>query len=678
MESLLRLFSPQAITVVGGGAWCEAVVQRCIASGFTGPIWPVHPNKPAIGGVPAFPSLAALPGVPDAAFVGVNRELSIEVCAELSAMGCGGAVCFAAGFREASAELSDGAELQQRLVEAAGDMRILGPNCYGFVNMLDGVSLWPDVHGLSPVERGVAVVGQSSNVLINLTMQRRGLPLACVVAAGNQAQSSMAEIGMALLDDPRITALGLHIEGLTDLPAFEALARLAARRGKPVVALKVGRSEQAMAAAISHTASLAGSDAGARALFERLGIAQVDSPAELIETLKILHVTRGLSDARIVSASCSGGEASIIADLGKIIGIEFPALNQSQRDGLRAALGPKVALANPLDYNTYIWGDAAALTATFTALMAGEQGLGCVVLDYPRPESFEAPSWDMAVDAVIAASRASGKPMAIISLLAENMPEAVARRLMEAGVIPLCGMWDAVRAIRAAAGIGKAASAPILLPGVPAAKARMIGEAEAKGLLSAAGVPVPRALRAGCADEAAELATKIGFPVVLKGEGIAHKTEAGAVALNLSDAEAVRIAALAMPTSSFLVEEMVTGAVAELLIGVLRDPAHGFVLTLGPGGVLTELIHDSASMLIPASREDVRSALDRLRIAPMLRGYRGKPAAALDTVVDAVMAVQDYVVAHAAHLEELEINPLICTTAGVIAADALFRIGEQQ
>lgn len=671
MEPLQRLFMPKSVAVIGGGAWCAAVIRQCRATGFEGPIWPVHPTRDEIAGIPAFRSLADLPGAPDAAFVGVNRALTVDVVAELSARGCGGAVCFAAGFREASAELSDGAQLQDRLVAAAGRMRILGPNCYGFVNALDRVSLWPDLHGLAPVESGVAIVGQSSNVLINLTMQRRGLPIAAVVAAGNQAQVSMADIGRAMLDDPRVSALGLHVEGLTNLPAFVSLAAHAADLGKPVVVLKVGRSAQAQKAAVSHTASLAGSDAGARALFARLGLWQVDSPTEMVEALKIAHVTGGLAAARVVSASCSGGEASIIADLGLLRGVEFPPLAPAQQAGLRAALGPKVALANPLDYNTYIWDDGPALTQTFGAMMAGDVALGCVVLDYPRADMFAAPAWDKVLDAVAEVRRATGRPMAILSLLAEGLPEPACRRLIAEGVVPLCGMADALAAIRAAATPRGTGPAP-LLPR-PSGASRIVGEAEAKALLAACGLPVPRALRT---DDPARAAAGIGFPVVLKGEGIAHKTEAGAVALGLTDAAAVARAAAAMPSTSFLVEEMVTGAVAELLIGVLKDPAHGFVLTLGLGGVLTEILRDTVSLILPATEADLRAALGRLRIAPLLAGYRGKPGVAFEAVIAAIMAVQAFVTAHAATVEEVEINPLIATPDRVVAADALIRMGD--
>ncbi|MCA0962918.1 acetate--CoA ligase family protein [Salipiger bermudensis] len=681
MSPLSRFFSPQAITVIGGGAWCEAVVRQCRATGFTGPIWPVHPTRSEVGGEPAYPDLAALPGVPDAAFIGVNRALTVRMVGALSEMGCGGAVCFAAGFSEAVSELADGEELQAELVAAAGEMRVLGPNCYGIVNALDGVALWPDRHGMSPVESGVAVIGQSSNVLINLTMQRRGLPLAAVVAAGNQAQTSMSALGIALLEDPRITALGLHIEGISDLRAFEALAARAAELGKPIVALRVGASEQAQAAAVSHTASLTGSDAGARALLRRLGIAQVDTPSELVETLKILHVTGGLLSARIASASCSGGEASLMADMGARAGVAYPALTDTQETGLRDALGPKVALANPLDYNTYIWGDEDALTATFTALCdpGAELGLGCVVVDYPRDDRFDAPDYEQVLRAVAKTRDATGTPMAVVSLLADGLPEAVAQRALGMGIVPLCGMGDALTAIRAAVAAPSGANArpePVTLPLNGQGAARVFSEAEAKTLLQRFGVRVPGSGRAGEAGEAAETATQIGFPVVLKGEGIAHKTEAGAVVLNLGSAQQVSDAAAGMPATSFLVEEMITDTVAELILGVTRDPAHGFVLTLGLGGILTELIRDTASVLIPASREDIRAALESLRTAPLLTGYRGRPGADIDAVIETAMAVQTLVQDHASALHEIEINPLICRATDAVAADALIRMEE--
>lgn len=674
MQPLDRLLRPRSIAIVGGGAWGANIIGACAAIGYAGAIWPVHPTRAEIGGLMAYPALAALPEAPDAAFIGVNRDATVDVVADLAAMGAGGAVCFAAGFREASAELDDGAVLQDRLVAAAGDMRILGPNCYGFLNYLDGAALWPDQHGGRREARGVAIVTQSSNIAVNLTMQRRGLPLAYVVTAGNQAQTGLAEIGAALLEDPRVTALGLHIEGIGDPGALVRLAETAARMGKRIVALKVGASDQAQAATISHTASVAGSDAGAGALFERLGILRVATLSVFLETLKLLHVAGPLRTGRIASLSCSGGEASLMADLALGTRLTYPPLSESQRTDLRTALGPKVALANPLDYHTYIWADGPALTRTFTA--AADPGLDmlCVVLDFPRADRCTYPEWGLVVEALAHAGQARGVPTALIASLPETMPEDEARRAMEMGIVPFCGMAEALAAMSVAVAQDAAPAAPwpARLPRAP----RVLTEAEAKADLARFGLPVPRASRATTPEAAADAAVALGFPVVLKGEGIAHKTEAGAVVLGLRDAEAVRAAAVAMATKSFLVEEQVTGAVAELLVGVVADPAAGHVLTLGAGGTLTELLSDRVSLLLPATDDDIRAALTRLRIAPLLAGYRGRPAASIDAILATVRAVQDHVAAHPGQIAEVEINPLLCTPDRAVAVDALITKGD--
>lgn len=676
-RDLSRLFRPRSIAVIGGGAWCRIVVEQCRKMGFTGEVWPVHPRASTIAGLRAYPSIGDLPGPPDATFIGVNRQATIEIVRDLATINAGGAVCFASGFAEASAEDALGVDLQQQLLAAAGDMPVLGPNCYGFINYLDGALLWPDQHGGVRTESGVAIITQSSNMLINITMQRRALPVAYVAAAGNQAQTGFAEIGAAFLDDPRVTALGLHIEGFGDVAAFEVLARKAALLGKPIVALKVGRSEQAQAATISHTASLAGGDAGAAALLARFGIARVASLTDFLETLKLLHVTGPLASGRVASISCSGGEASLIADTAVGRDLTFPALNADQMAGLRQALGPMVALANPLDYHTYIWRDTAAMTDAWAAMMDPSLALTFLVVDFPRADRCDPSDWECTIEAALAAKARTGGNVAMVASLPELMPEDVAVRLMAGGVAALNGLTEAVAAAEAAAFVARAAAAlRDLSPLLPAGRTRSattLGEGEAKDKLAAAGVSVPKAGRAASADRAAREAGRIGFPVVLKGEGVAHKTEAGAVVLNLGGKEAVKSAAAAMSASRFLVEEMIPDAVAELLIGVVRDPAHGFVLTLAAGGILTEILKDSASLMIPAREQDIDAALQSLKIAPLLSGYRGKQAADRAAIVSAVLAVQDYVMANAATLEEVEVNPLLCCPDRAIAADALIR-----
>ncbi|MBY5643569.1 acetate--CoA ligase family protein [Rhizobium leguminosarum] len=674
-----RLLRPQTIAVFGGRE-ARRVIEQCDRMGFAGEIWPVHPKLNEVLGRPCYRSVSDLPSAPDAAFVGVNRTLTVEIVRSLSDAGAGGAVCYASGFSEATGELGDGAELQQALLDAAGDMPILGPNCYGLINGLDGALLWPDQHGMQRIERGVAILTQSSNIAINLTMQTRGLPIAYVVTAGNQAQTSLADIACSLIDDPRVTALGLHVEGFGDLSSLERLAALARHTRKPVVVLKVGRSEQAKRAAVSHTASLAGSDAVADAVLARLGLGRVQTLPALLETLKLLHVAGPLASHSISSMSCSGGEASLMADAAVGRNVEFPALQPQQLPRLRRVLGEMVTLSNPLDYHTFVWGDLARQTEAFSAMFDGGYALNLVVLDFPRGDRCDASEWAMTADAVIAAAAASGALAGLLATLPENMPEPIADRLMANGIVAFCGIDEAITAAEVAAGIGQAWDRPPPLPLLDVSSSdgeiETLTEAAAKAELAAFGLPVPRGLSASSPGQAAEQAERLGFPVVLKALGIAHKTEAGAVALNLKDIEAVSNAAADMPPNAgFLVEKMIDAPVVELIIGAIRDPVFGLSLALGAGGIFVELLEDSVILPLPATKTDIRAAISRLRLAKLIYGYRGRPKGDLEAAVGAVSATADYVVKNAACLEELDINPLMVLPEGhgVIAVDALIR-----
>ncbi|MEM6310494.1 MAG: acetate--CoA ligase family protein, partial [Pseudomonadota bacterium] len=429
------------------------------------------------------------------------------------------------------------------------------------------------------------------------------------------------------------------------------------------------------AATVSHTASLAGSDAGARALLVRLGIGQVRSLAAMLETLKLLHVVGPLNSNRIASMSCSGGEASLMADATVGTGLVYPALSARQSSDLRTALGPKVALANPLDYHTYIWDDVPAMTETFSALMQGDLAIGCIVVDFPREDRCNPEAWECVISAAAAAQKASGKMVALLGSLSDAMPEPVALRVLQRGLLPLCGMSEAIEAMDVAAQIGSvaAAPAPLLLPKPDHAGTKTLTEAEAKSTLAHYGLRIPQSAQAKRADEAGQIAEEFGGAVVVKGQGVAHKTEAGAVVLNVRGAKAVEAAARGMPTETFLVEEMIKNTVAEVLVGVVKDPAHGYVMTLAAGGTLTELLEDSASLLVPSDAQAIGAALRSLKVTKLLNGYRGAPGANVEAIVHAVMAVQAYVVAE--HPEEVEVNPLMCGPTEAVAADALIKIG---
>lgn len=662
-RDLSRLLRPKSIAVIGGGAWCDQIIHQCQAMGYRGDVWMVHPKGAVVRGVHSVPTIADLPGVPDAVFVGVNRHLSIKLVAELSAIGVGGAVCFASGFSEAVAEDDAAHDLQSQLVAAAGDMPILGPNCYGFINALDNALLWPDQHGCVPVDRGVAILTQSSNIAINLTMQQRALPIAYTIACGNMAQTSQAQIALALLDDPRVTAIGLHIEGFGDTNEWFDLSHKAYAQGVPLIALKVGKSDQAQNATVSHTASLAGSDAGAEALLRRLGIGRVHDLPTFLETLKLLHCNGPLDAQTLSSVSCSGGEASLAADTAHGRGMAFPPLTLDQKLALNIALGSMVALSNPLDYNTYAWRDAKAMTDAWLPMAAPHIGLTVLIVDYPRTDASD---WICATTAAIAVREKSGRPVAVVATLPELMPQDVAETLMAARVTPINGLSEAIAAAEVAATMRQPDDRPPLHAGADR-DGSSISEAQAKQSLAAFGVTVPRN------STSVEGADGLSPPFAIKGMGFAHKSEMGAVKLNVGRAE-LADAVAALPGTLVLIEEMVQGAVAEMLVGVVRDPAHGFVLTLGAGGVLTELLQDTVSLLIPAKQADVQHALTTLKSYKLLIGFRGKPAANIDALITAIMAVQAYVVAHADTISEVEINPMMCTPDAAIAADALIRI----
>lgn len=670
--------------MIGGRAAAEAIAQ-CDRLGFEGTIWPVHPTQPTVGGRRAFRTVEDLPRAPDVAFVAVNREATLDVVTELARRGAGGAVCYASGFREAE----DGSGLEDALVAAAGEMPVVGPNCYGLLNYLDRVALWPDQHGgraLGKTERGVAIVTQSSNIAISLTMQQRSLPIAFVATAGNQAQLGVSALAKALLEDARVSVLGLHVEAFDSVRGFEALAARARERGVPVVVMKTGRSERGRAATLSHTASIAGSDAAADAFLRRLGFARAQGMAEFLETLKLLHVHGPLEGARIGVLCCSGGEAGAVADAVAETRLTLPPLAAQHAAAVEATVHPLVTVANPLDYHTFSWGDEAALTQTFTAFARGPFDLVAILLDFPRADRCRADDWGVTRKAFERAMREVGKSGGSVATLPENQPEATAAELMEGGIAPLAGIGEALAAMEHAADIGTAWRAPLPRPIVSGpivdADPVVLDEATAKARLDTMGVPVPDGRTVGDPDAAVAAGMSLGGRVALKALGVSHKTERGAVRLDLDGPDdireaAVELLALARDASPgrLLVERHEADIVVELIVGVHRDPVFGPMLTLGSGGVLVELLADSATLLLPVTESEVRDTLATLRCAPLLEGYRGGPPADLDAAVDAILCLARYGVETADRLEELDVNPLGVRPRGrgAVALDALIR-----
>ncbi|MGB1859797.1 MAG: acetate--CoA ligase family protein [Arenicellales bacterium] len=678
--SLKRLLQPHSIAVFGGREARE-VVRQCRRMEFAGDIWPVHPSAGEVEGYRCFSSVEELPSSPDASFIGVNRRTTVDIVRSLSQKGAGGAVCYASGFKE----VSDGEDLNDALIESAGGMPILGPNCYGVINYLDGALLWPDQHGGRRVDRGVALLTQSSNIGINLTMQARGLPLAYLIALGNQAQTDLATVLETLVEDDRVSAIGLYIEGFPDVRELEKVMGRARERRIPVVAVKSGVSAQGANITRSHTASMAGSDEAANALLKRLGIARVQDLDTLVESLKLLHVHGPLKGNRLCSMSCSGGEASLMADTAIGRDVVFPELTSEQHDSVRATVHDLVSVSNPLDYHTFAWNKEEDLFGTYSAMLACGFDLSMLVLDFPREDRCNLETWDPAVNAITRAVDKTQAPTAVVASLPESLPEKIATDLVGMGVAPLCGIRQALDAAQAASQIGAAWRRPLFEKALPGPGPHLeqpvenLDEAHAKGEIESFGVGVPRGERVASIDALKNAAQSLTYPLVLKAcdAALLHKSDAGAVMVGIEDFDGLVAGAetLFSRYPSLLVEEMVTDTVCELIVGVRQDPVIGPWMMIGSGGIYAELLGDTRVTLLPARDDEFETMINSLKIHPLLNGYRGSEAGDVPALLATLQSVSDFVMKRRESLVELEINPLLVRPKdkGVCAVDAVLQ-----
>lgn len=651
-----------------GGAPAARVVEQCKKLGYTGQIWPVHPTRSEMHGVPCYSSIAELPGKPDVAFIGVNRHLTVDAVHSLSQSGAGGAVCYASGFAE-----SGEAELQHQLVAAANDMPLTGPNCYGFINALDGVALWPDEHGCARLERGVGIVAQSGNVGLNLTLAHRGLPLAYLVTVGNQAASGTEDVIEHFIEDDRVTAIGMFIEAIREPRRFAELADLAFAKDKRIVALQTGRSEAGALLAASHTASLAGNREAYAALFNRCGVAMVDTPTELLETLKLLHHGGVLSGYRMASLSCSGGEASLMADMSETTGLRFDPFPDEQKSRIETTLTELVQVANPFDYHTFMWGDREAMARTFGETMNGPHDVTMLVLDAPNAPGLDPSSWAAAAEAFADAADNTGKRGVVVATIPECLSEDLRALISLRGLAPLQGLRESFIALDRCAWLGINSPLPPPDEVLTAASTKLVDEAKAKELLSRFGIRVPVGVQC-MRVEAEEVAEELGFPVTLKGLNIAHKSEANAVHVGIKDAEELAWAVEQLPAGveRVLIEETITDTVVEVLVSIRRATPIGWMIVVGAGGVQTEILRDTATLLAPATRDEIFLALRSLRISPLFFGYRGKPGINMNSLLDLIMRLQEVTVG--SNVVEIELNPVLATPFDAIAVDALLTV----
>ena len=679
-----RLIAPRSIALIGAGAWTDAVAAGNIAIGYSGVLWRVHPTRRSTATTTYYRSVADLPGIPDAAFLAVTNHEAPSVAGALAARGAGGFVCFTAGFSETGTE--SGIELTHELVGNAGALPFFGPNCYGFVNFFDQVAMMPDQIVGSPIDRGVALICQSGTIALTLMFNHRSLPIGCLFTVGNQTRLAVEDLIEILCGDARVTAFGLYLEGIKDPEAFARAAALARAAGKPIVVIKSGRTAAAARTAHSHTGALAGADEVFEAFCRQAGIARCDTLGTLCETLKLFHTGGPLAGRKVLVMGASGGDMAMTADVSREMDLDFAPISQARAASLREVLTDRVTIANPFDIHTYLWFDPPALKRVFSEVLRSGYDAAGFVLDSPPEGKADSAAYDAVIDVFIEAARGAPTRAALIASLPETMSTRIRQRCLDGGVIPLQGQREALEAISLAGGVGAAwtsnPSVQLHLPPLRACASSDIyalGEHEGKAVLAEFGVRVPQG-KLVPAHAAAEAALALGFPVVMKASGahLEHKTDVGGVVLNVRTEADARNAAerLAKLSDTLLVEEMFTDGVAEVLVGVIVDPQFGQVLVLGAGGVFTEIMSDSVSLLPPWTHASIESALRRLTVGKLLGGYRGKPAADVGALIGTILGVARYASDNLAAVIEIDVNPVIVRPAGLgaVAVDTMISL----
>jgi len=690
MDAIARMLRPASVAVIGASADPGKTAGRPIAyldkHGYAGRIYPVNPKVDRIGAWTCYPDIASLPVVPDVAMVLLGAERAEQAVRELAALGCGAAIVLASGYSETGEE---GGQRQQRLVEAAGGMRLLGPNTIGLVNLTDNIVLSPS--GALEMDHfpvgSIGVVSQSGGILGSVLSRAaaRGIGLSKLISTSNEVDLGLADFIDHLVDDPATSVIALYIESVRQPEKFRAACLKAARAGKPVVAFKIGRSEAGARAAVSHTGAMAGSDRMYDALFRQLGVIRVQHFSDLLDVPAALATGRRLHGNRVAILTSTGGAGTLVSDELGLAAFETPAPDAATAAALRALNSGTEAVLdrNPIDVTLaglrpdLLRGAIKTLLAspTYDALtiIVGSSGLA-------QPE--------LMAGALQDCLPASDKP--VFAYVSPHAPE-VARLLTQRGVPAYFAAESCAAAFNAMRHArefrapqdepsSRTTAASVALP------SGSLDEAQAKQWFARHGIPGVKERVVSTAEEAQAAASALGERVVLKmlSSEITHKSDVGGVAVGVrveelprrmqQMADAVQAATGAAP-NRYLVQEMVSGG-TELILGLHRD-ALGTAILLGMGGVTAELFQDTCLRLLPAqgglSREEALSMARELKTWPLLDGYRGRPRADVQALVDAIVAFSHLAAQCGDRLIEAEINPLFVLPQGqgVRAADGV-------
>lgn len=691
-DALAAILAPRSVAIVGASDDVARIGGRPLRylreGGFAGPVWPVNPNRPQVQGLPAFASLAALPAAPDIAILAVPAAATLAAVEDCAARGVRAAVIFSAGFAETGPE---GAALQARICDAAraGGLRLLGPNCLGALNpALGWYGTFSVILDTALVPPGpVAVVSQSGAYGAHLAhlARQRGFGISHWVTTGNEADIDLAEALDWTLRQPETRVVMAYAEGVRDRDSFVAALETARRLEKPVVFMKTGRSAAGAAAAASHTAALAGSDAVFDAVLRQFGAYRAPTTAEQIDIAYACAQGRLPAGRRLGIFTMSGGFGIQLADDAEAAGLDVaPMPEAAQAEILR--LLPYASPRNPVDATAQAVSDLSLLTASVRLMMeqggydlfAGILGTGPGTKTYADPLR----------QALMAALQ--GRADSIRALTMSAPVEAVRRYEADGFLVfedgtALARALGALAGFRAAFDRGADPVAPMPAQDLPPGP---LSEAAAKAILSRAGIPFPPERLVPDAQGAARAAEALGGAVVVKicSPDIAHKTEVGGVAVNLAGPEAARAAAAAIldraraqvpgaRIEGLLVAPMVAGGV-EVIAGVVRDPVLGPVVMAGLGGVLVEVLRDVSFRAAPFGPDEGHRMLRELRGFALLQGVRGAPPADIDALARLLSDLSRFAFAHRDRVRGIDLNPVRVLPAGqgVLALDALIEL----
>ncbi|WP_063693274.1 acetate--CoA ligase family protein [Bradyrhizobium stylosanthis] len=690
MSAIERLIRPRSIAVIGASADPGKTSGRPISylqkHGFAGKIYPVNPKVAEIGGLKCYADIASLPDVPDVGLVLLGAERAHVAVRELAERGTAAAIVLASGFTEIGAE---GAARQQQLMQAAGSMRLLGPNTIGLVNLTDNIVL--SASGALAMDRfpagPIGLVSQSGGILgaVLSRAAARGVGLSKLVSTSNEADLELADVIDYLADDSATEVIALYIEVIRNPLRFREAVHKARRAGKPIVAFKIGRSEAGAKAAVSHTGALAGSDRMYDALFSQLGVIRAKTFEDLLDIPAALAAGRKLSGRRVAILTSTGGAGTIVSDSLGVAGFATPAPDAETAAQLRALQSGSQAMLdrNPIDV-TLAGLQPDLLRAAIRILLASPSYDALVVI----AGSSAVGSPALMADAIHDCLPLSDKPvMAYVSPYAPDVVSVLTRRGVpaytsaESCAAALDGLLRAgmPEQVQSSAAIGTTVDIGDLPSG-------SLDEAQAKTLFARFGIPIAAEKAVATAEEAEQAARDFGGRVVLKilSREIAHKSDVGGVAVGLT-AETIGARVTAMTEEvarrtgkrpdQFLVQEMVSGGV-EIILGMHRDPL-GTAILLGMGGVTAELFKDTTMRLLPPegglSLADARAMARDLVTWPLLDGFRGRPKCDVGALAAAIVDFSRMVAQLGDRLAEAEINPVFVLPAGegVKAADGL-------